>query len=96
MSTIIVDDRTAKERLTHPCLVIGTDRFMSGWGEAEGGLSYAAWACKAGDEGACMEWVERRRDMTRVRVVYDSPRYPYRPFRACAHLHIYVWKGGKA
>ena len=46
---IIKDDRTEEEKRSHAILVIGTDKFMSGWGLAKGGLSYAAWACKKDD-----------------------------------------------
>ena len=33
----LVDDRTATEKTTHPVIVMGTDSFMSGWGESGGG-----------------------------------------------------------
>ena len=42
----LVDDRTPEQKKSHSWLVIGTDSFMSGWGKASGGKSYAAWACK--------------------------------------------------
>ena len=83
------DDRTPAERTTHPILIVGTDSFMSGWGKAEGGTSYAAWACRQEDERAVLEWVERRGDMKRVRVTFDLPSAPYRP-KGRGHLHIYV------
>lgn len=79
------DDRTEEQKKTHPILVVGTDRFMSGWGGAAGGASFAAWACRPEDERRCLDWVESRGDMTRVRTTID----PYRP--KCAHLHIYVF-----
>ena len=91
----IQDDRTPEQRATHQYLVIGTDRFMSGWGKAEGGASYAAWAC--GDYAAmkeCMEQVERRSDMRRVRDTIDTPTAPYRP-KGRGHCHIYVWRRGQ-
>lgn len=83
---IYEDDRTDEQKRTHRVLVIGTDSFLSGWGGAEGGASYAAWACTPDDEYAVTRWVENRGDMKRVRVTRD----PYRPGRNCAHLHIYV------
>lgn len=84
------DDRTPEQRQTHTHLVVGTDPFMSGWGEAEYGVSYAAWACKDyNDAKKVQEWVERRSDMKRVRQVYDPPSAPYRP-SGRGHLHIYV------
>ena len=83
----IQDDRTLEQKATHTVLIIGTDSFMSGWGEAKGGASYAAWACEPKDAPQVLAWVERRTDMKRVRVVYGD----YRPnSQLCAHLHIYV------
>ena len=88
--TTIEDDRTVEQRETHKFLVIGTDKFLSGWGGASGGTSVAAWACETGEEADRMErWVSGRSDMRRVRVVYDGPNR-YRPSRSCAHLHVYV------
>jgi len=79
------DDRTPEQKKTHLILVVGTDTFMSGWGQAEGGKSYAAWACKPEHEKYVTEWVERRSDMQRVRVTVD----PYKP-SGKGHAHIYV------
>jgi len=88
----INDRRTGKQRETHTWLVVGTDPFLSGWGECKNGSSYAAWACKPTDRMACLSWVEGRGDMKRVREVYDPPNDPYRPNSAhCGHLSIYVW-----
>lgn len=80
------DDRTPEQKETHNWLVIGTDSFLSGWGGAKGGLSYAAWACRPEDVDAVESWVSGRSDMYRVRVTTD----PYSPPSECAHLHIYV------
>ena len=80
------DDRTPKQMTTHRWAVVGTDRFMSGWGEAKNGVSIAAWACKPEHRRAVLEWVESRSDMLRVREIADASAY--RP--KCAHLHIYV------
>ena len=90
----IQDDRTQAQRKTHTWLVVGTDSFMSGWGEAKGGLSYAAWACMPEDRHAVYSWVTMRGDMKRVREVCDYPDNPYRPNRRCVHLHIYVTQKG--
>lgn len=87
----IQDDRTPEQRETHQHLVIGTDRGMSGWGGAEGGVSYAAWACRPEDSTACLDWVEGRGDMSRVRFTVDLPHARYRP-SAKGHLHIYVYE----
>lgn len=79
-----VDDRTDAERLTHVVLVAATNSFMSGWGGAAGGTSIAVWACRPEHDYLVLRWVERRKEMKRVRIVSD----PYRP--RCAHCHIYV------
>lgn len=87
----VQDDRTDEQRETHPCLVVGTDSFLSGWGGAEGGASVAAWACSPDDLQTVERWVRNRSDMKRVRVVYDGPncKTRYKPKRA-AHFHVYV------
>ncbi len=85
-----VDDRTDEQRKTHRLAFVGTDTdsFMSGWGLAEGGLSYAGWAYKDGDRAACESWVRGRFEMMRVReVALDG----YRP--TAIHTHIYVFNG---
>jgi len=82
----IIDDRTEGQRITHCCLVIGTDPFLSGWGRAAGGVSYAAWACTPADAKNVERRIRARGDMLRVRVVCGNN---YRPKKA-GHLHIYV------
>ena len=79
------DDRTEAQKRTHTCLIAGTDSFLSGWGKAEGGKSYAVWACKPEHMQNVWRWVKNRNDMKRVRRVYD----PYRPC-GVGHCHIYV------
>lgn len=86
--TTIVDDRTEDQKRTHTLAVVGTDSFMSGWGEARSGLSYAAWAFKDGQYADALSRIEGRGDMKRVRVVTLDG---YRATGA-AHLHIYVYK----
>lgn len=81
----LVDDRTEEQKKTHRWLVIGTDTFMSGWGEAEGGKSIAAWACLPSDRQEVLNWVESRGDMKRVRETVGD----YRP-GGKGHCHIYV------
>jgi len=81
----IQDDRTPEQRNTHPHLVIGTDSFMSGWGQAKGVKSYAAWACKPEHLTKVLAWVLSRNDMKRVRTTYGE----YHP-RGSGHCHIYV------
>ena len=84
------DDRTPEQKKTHTVLIVATDKFLSGWGGAAGGLSYAAWACKPEHQGKVFDWVSSRGEMRRVRIVAD----PYYPGPACAHLHIYVVNEG--
>jgi len=81
------DDRTEEQKQTHTWLIIGTDSFMSGWGEAKGGVSYAAWACKPEDRQQCYRMVSARPEMKRVRETAD----PYRP-KGVGHCHIYVYE----
>lgn len=91
----LVDDRTEAQKQTHTWLVVMTDRFMSGWGEAKGGLSYAAWACPYENLAQVERWVRSRSDALRVRVVRDTnssslcSSYKYRP-KGTGHCHIYV------
>ena len=88
------DDRTADEMLTHDTIVLGTDSFMSGWGEcANGGVSYAGWACRVDDVDTVERWVRSRSDMKRVRIVDGN----YRPSsRIKGDCHIYVVNEGHA
>lgn len=86
------DDRTAEQRITHRWAVVARDKFMSGWGGAEGGASRCAWAVPAGEFdrdylGHMLHWVQSRPEMLYVNAVdLDS----YRPPRGTAHFHIYV------
>jgi len=84
---IFVDDRTEEQKKTHATIVVGTDSFMSGWGEAGGGLSYAGWACKESEINACESMVRNRNEMKRVRIVGND----YKP-SGQGHCHIYVYK----
>lgn len=86
---IMQDDRTDAEKLTHTTLIAGTDSFMSGWGQAEGGKSIAVWACEEGELSRVLSWADQRSDMKRVRRVYD----PYKPHGE-GHCHIYVVRFG--
>jgi len=86
---ILVDDRTKEEKVSHDWLVIGTDTFLSGWGKAKGGTSYAVWACIPDNRQKVLNWVEGRSDMKRVRETVGS----YRP-SGVGHCHIYVVNEG--
>ena len=91
----IIDRRAPEQREKLTYLVVGTDPFMSGWGECKHGSSYAAWACSEQDWNDCECWVERRGDLNRVRRVFDPPSAPYSPNSThCGHLSIYVWERG--
>jgi len=79
------DDRTQQQKESHNVIVVGTDTFMSGWGKAGSGKSYAGWACKPQHLPFVQKWVESRSDMKRVRVVDGN----YRP-SGDGHCHIYV------
>ena len=68
----IVDRRSADERKATAFYVVGTDSFMSGWGEAPG-TSYFAVACPSVADGSeCVNDVHKRMlnrtDMKRVRI----------------------------
>ena len=82
------DDRTAEQKATHRFAVVMRDKFMSGWGGAEGGYSRAAWAVPAEVNIDRVEnWVRSRDEAQYVNVV-DLNKY--RAPRGTAHFHIYV------
>jgi len=83
------DERTAEEFTTHPVLWGGTDRFLSGWGHARGGASFAFWACTLDDDSRVERWVRSRSDMKNVRQVMAD----YRP-KGAAHTSVYVVREG--
>ena len=87
----IQDDRTEEQKGTHTWLVIGTDKFLSGWGKAEGGKSFAVWACKPENHNDCFWFVAKRGDMSRVREFSEYGKLRYRP-KGRGHCHIYVWE----
>jgi hypothetical protein len=82
----IKDDRTPEQKLTHTHLIGGTDSFLSGWGMAEDGKSYAAWACEEGIAMRVREWVANRGDMKRIREFSEG----YCPSGPNDQYHIYV------
>jgi len=83
------DDRTREEKRSHEWLVVGTDSFLSGWGRAAGGKSYAAWACRFNDLDKVQAWVRSRSDMKRVRTCYHG----WNP-KGVGHAHVYVVNEG--
>ena len=82
---IIEDRRTEEQKVELRWLVIGTDKILSGWGKAEGGVSYACWACHIDDLHIVLKWVESRTDMQRVRI---AEAQSYRP-SGVGHCAIY-------
>lgn len=82
------DDRTAEQKLTHTEIVMMTDRFMSGWGRAQGGPSYAGWACEPDRVDYIERRIRARSDAKNVRIVRGN----YRPPPGPGHVHIYVEK----
>lgn len=80
-----VDDRTPEQMKTHTWVIRGLDRFLSNWGKAAKGNSFAGWACKPEHARKVFDWVESRSDMRYVTATQGRPR-----FRNAAHVHIYV------
>jgi hypothetical protein len=57
---------TRRERFA----VVARDAYMSGWGEAEGGASWAALACKSSDDAEKVaRWLESREEMKDIQTV---------------------------
>ena len=90
--TVIADDRTPEQKLTHRFGVVARDKFMSGWGSAADGASRCAWACSPEvDIYKVLAWVRSRSEMQYVNLVDLST---YRTPRGTAHFHIYVCNPG--
>ena len=83
------DDRTSEEHQTHAILWGGTDAFLSGWGKASSGASFAFWACEPEHAEAVRVWVCQRGDIKRVRQVSSDYRSS-----GHGHCHIYVVREG--
>ena len=86
--TVFKDDRTEAQKTTHRLAVVGTDKILSGWGQARNGNSYAGWAFQDGEYAECLAWVEKRSDMKRIRIVTLDGYSPN-----AEHIHIYVYRG---
>jgi len=84
---IFRDDRPPEQKGW--CIVLMTDAFMSGWGGAEGGPSYAGWPFPDGEESRVEAWVSSRSEARRVRIVLPT----YRPRSGPGHCHIYAYSG---
>ena len=87
----VKDDRSDSEMNTHTCYVKARDTFLSGWGQAEGGTSYAIWACRPEHLDTVFDWVKGRGDMQRV----STSTFRYEQLRGDNdQLHIYVVNEG--
>lgn len=84
---ILQDDRPPEQKGW--LMVVMTDRCLSGWGQATGGPSYAAWPFPDGELSHIESWVRSRTDAMRVRIVLPS----YRPSSGPGHCHIYAYSG---
>lgn len=82
-----LDDRTPEQKSTYRWGVVAKDKFMSGWGQAKGGVSRCAWACAPDASLDKLEqWVRSRSEMRYVNVVDLNAYYP----KGTMHYHIYV------
>ena len=80
------DDRTPEQHKTHTVIVLMTDGFMSGWGRARNGPSYAGWACRPDQLNEEERRIRARSEARRVRIVLGN----YKPGPGPGHCHIYV------
>jgi hypothetical protein len=87
------DDRTEAQLRTHTVIVYGRDSFLSGWGKARGGASYAGWACTPNNARTVKAWVKARKDIENV----QSHRQGLDPIlpeelvpETCKHFHVYA------
>ena len=83
---IIQDDRTEEQQGILTMGVVGTDPWLSGFGKARGGNSYAVWACSPEDIHELYPLIKDKLNLKRVRIV-DLRKY--RP-RGIGHCHIYA------
>ena len=64
-----IDDRTEEEKEKTLAFVVGTDRFLSGWGNAPGRSIYALPILDPNTSHVVLENMQNRSDMQRVRYV---------------------------
>lgn len=65
-----IQDTRPKNTRRETIAVAARDEFMSGWGEAEGGYSYAAWACKSHDDAEKVsKWLNGREEMQDIQII---------------------------
>ena len=85
---ILQDERTPEQKRYPYMIVIMTDRFMSGSGEANDGPSYVGWAVPESYLNAMESRVRNLPAAMRVRIVGPD----YHPNSRPGHCHIYAWK----
>lgn len=78
------DDREGTQQSRLSVLVGGKDAGMSGQGGAEGGISYAFWACAPEHADHVEGWIKSRGDMQDVRQCDTPPSGMPKD-----HCHIY-------
>jgi hypothetical protein len=79
----IEDERTGAQKSW--ILVGGIDRFMSGWGGAKNGKSWAFWACPLSMVPAVGKWVKERGDIVHYRELAGNAKLRF----GRGHVHIY-------
>jgi hypothetical protein len=84
------DERKEEEHALLTDVVGGHDLCLSGWGAAEGGQSYAFWACNPVQSPAVERWVRGRDEFKNIRT--KSCPIGVRPIQLAKndHCHIYV------
>ena len=76
-----------EKKSSGPLMVVtATDRFMSGWGKAKGGLSKVGWVCAAQDLNETHSMVKGRSEMKYVNYTLYKDHRP----RNCKHFSYYL------
>lgn len=90
--SVVVDERTQKEKATLTIAVVGRQRVLSGWRRALRATHHrVAWACRPADVLAVAHWARAHHgDLSRLTLV-DLSRY--RP-RGTRLLYIYAVRPG--
>lgn len=91
-----INDRRVESK---GCIVWMLDGFMSGWGNATDGESYAGWQCDPVDAEEVERWVKHRSDCVKTHTTDDLSRQQiithFKQTRPLAkHISIYVAKEG--
>ena len=64
---MIEDRRTEEQKQKLKYFVMGTDTFLSGWGQAKDAISYAVWFCETEEQHKKLKsFVKSRPEMTRI------------------------------